>query len=238
MKQVSAKHEIHRNIELRRAIASSAFTMIMLMAVVGLFSLFSIWSINRAWTAGTSETAEIQALSRASLDAQVNFKIQVQEWKNILLRGSDPQLLADHLGSFRKNGKATTAKLAEVAGEAERLGFAARAAEARTLRDAHTTLLTRYETTLAGRLAGSDRLDAQAARAIDGSLRGVDRDLENRIGQLAAELAALSEGRRSRLIGRMQERYVALRWFIIGIIALSLAITGYVISGALRATRG
>lgn len=232
-----AKQETHQKITLRRAIVSSAFTMLLLLAVVGLFSLFSIWSISRAWTAGAAETAELQGLSRAALDAQVTFKVQVQEWKNVLLRGEDAALLATYLASFRAHGTQAASQLARVAGEAGRLGFPAHAAEARTLAEAHRSLTARYEATLRQGMASAASLDAQAARLIDKSLRGADRGLEGSIGKLATELAAVSEDRRGSLSARMQARYLTLRWFIIGVIALSLAITGFAVSGALRATR-
>src|SRR3954465_9108777 len=41
--------------------------------------------------------------------AQVEFKIQVQEWKNILIRGNDPALLERYTQAFVRAGEATRA---------------------------------------------------------------------------------------------------------------------------------
>lgn len=234
---MSSKSETHQKIQSRRAIVSSAFTMIMLLAVVGLFSLFSIWSINRAWTTGAAEAAALQSLSGASLDAQVAFKVQVQEWKNILLRGEDAGLLEKHLASFRKHGEATARHLERVAMEARTLGFSDSAAYAASLNTEHTSLTAQYETALADARAGAPALPLQMAMMIDRELRGIDRDLESGISRMASDMAALSEGNRNTLTTRMEERYRTLKWFVIGVIALSLAITAYAVSGALRATR-
>ncbi len=234
---MTSKNSPHQKLELRRAIASSAFTMIALITVVGLFSLFSIWSINRAWLAGTVVTAELKELSRASLDAQVTFKVQVQEWKNILLRGREKERLVKHLSSFRANSDETAAHLERVSTQARGLGLIPEADAALSLRNAHKALSERYEANLANAMNGAEELLPETAYEVDVALRGVDRKLETDIGLLAVGIAQRSEERFSGLASRMQERYRTLRWFIIGVILLSLLITAYVVSGALRATR-
>jgi methyl-accepting chemotaxis protein len=230
-------NDIQKNIAIRRTIGASAFTMFMLVAMVGLFSLFSIWSINRAWIDGTRQTEQLDSLSRAALDAQVSFKVQVQEWKNILLRGEDPVLLEKYLRSFQANATETQKNISRVTREARPLGFIGQAAEAEALAGAHMALTLRYETTLAEAQAGGLSLSPTSARQVDLALRGIDRDLETSIGILADEIVDLASQERRTLETRMQDRYLTLRWFIISVISLSLVITAYVLTGALRATR-
>ena len=76
------------------------------------------------------------------------------------------------------------------------------------------------------------------ASLIDKSVRGADRDLEAGINKLSADISLISDERRNALIIQMQDRYASLRLFILGVIGLSLVITGYVLASALRATRG
>lgn len=229
---------LHGKIELRRAITTSAFTMIALVAVIGLFSLFSIWSINRAWTAGMLETSELQNLSRAALDSQVNFKVQIQEWKNVLLRGDEGALLEKHLASFRSHAEKTIEGLAKVSAGATRLGFRADAERASALSLEHGTLTARYEAALAEERGMSRTITPEMASLIDKSVRGADRSLEAGIGTLSADIAIRADESRTALLAQMQDRYASLRWFILGVIGLSLAITAYVLANALRATRG
>lgn len=229
---------LHGKIELRRVITALAFTMITLVAVIGLFTLFSIWSINRAWTVGTLETAELQDLSRAALDSQVNFKVQIQEWKNVLLRGNESILLEKHLTSFRSQAQKTEEDLGRVAAGATKLGFKAEAERASALSNEHGILKVRYEAALAEERGVSSTITPDMAILIDKSVRGADRDLEAGIGKLSTEIAAISDDSRNALITQMQGRYASLRLFILGVIGLSLLITGYVLTSALRATRG
>jgi methyl-accepting chemotaxis protein len=232
------RRNLHGKIELRRAVTASAFTMIALVAVIGLFSLFSIWSINRAWTAGTLEVSELQDLSRAALDAQVNFKVQVQEWKNVLLRGDQGELLEKHLVSFRKHAGNTYEYLAKVSTNADRLNFKTDAEQASRLIGEHKALTARYEAALASERGESTTITPDMASLIDKSVRGADRVLEVGIGQLSLELSAIADERNQALFAKMQDRYSSLRWFVLGVIGLSLVITAYVLSSALRATRG
>ena len=228
-------NQIQKNMELRRSIASSAFTMFMLVAMVGLFSLFSIWSINRAWMDGTRQSVKMDSLSRAALDSQVSFKVQVQEWKNILLRGEDTALLDKYLKSFQSNAKETQRNIARVTDQARSLGLMAQVDVAKGLAATHQSLTERYESALAQR--ETPAISPIMARQIDKSMRGIDRDLENSIAEFADELVVVADQEQRRLETRMQDRYVNLRWFIISVISLSLVITAYVLTGAMRATR-
>ena len=228
---------IQKNMALRRTIAGSAFTMFMLVAMVGLFSLFSIWSINRAWMDGTRQSVQLDSLSRAALDSQVSFKVQVQEWKNILLRGDDVALLDKYLKSFQANAKETQKNIARVSAEARLLGLMVQVDIAKGLAATHESLTQRYETTLAQAQASAKSLSPETSRQVDKALRGIDRDLENSIAEFAVELVVVADQERRLLESRMQDRYATLRWFIIGVISLSLVITAYVLTGAMRATR-
>jgi hypothetical protein len=235
---MSGSRNLHNKIELRRAIITSAFTMIAMVAVIGIFSLFSIWSINRAWTAGTVETAQLQDLSRAALDSQVNFKVQVQEWKNVLLRGDEGALLEKHLASFRNYAQRTEEKLAGVSASATKLDFGHYAEQAAALSHEHEVLTARYEAALAEERGMSKTITPEMASLIDKSVRRADRALEAGIGTLSAEIATIADERKTALLNQMQDRYAHLRWFILGVIGLSLIITAYVLASALRATRG
>lgn len=228
---------IRHKLDLRRSVTTSAFVMILLLAVLGLFALFSIWSINRTWIDGMERFSELRQLSTDALEAQVAFKVQVQEWKNILLRGDDEKLLTKHHAAFTKQDVDTKTLLASVAQQAKSLGFEDDARRAAALLADHEALTQSYETTLKDMQGPASTLDAMTAHAIDVKLRGADRALEAGIGTLAADIGAASDAKREALITSMGERYAVLHGFIISVILGALAVMGFVVYRLLRATR-
>ena len=228
---------VRHKLDLRRSVTTSAFVMVLLLSVLGLFSLFSIWSINRTWIEGMDRFTELRQLSTDGLGAQVAFKVQVQEWKNILLRGDDAKLLAKHHAAFTKQDADTEALLTSVAQQAKTLGFEDDAQRAAGLLAAHEALTQTYEATLREMQGAAATLDPVTARAIDMKLRGADRALEAGIGTLAADIGATSDAKREALIKSMGERYAVLHGFIISVILGALAVMGFVVYRLLRATR-
>ena len=231
-------HSVRHKLDLRRSVTGSAFVMMLLVAVLGLFALFSVWSINRSWIEGMNRFTDLRQLSTAALEAQVAFKVQVQEWKNILLRGDDPALLTKHHAAFARQDAETERLLKSVVTQASALGFDADAGRTTALIAAHEALTRSYEATLKDMQADAATLDAATARAIDVALRGADRALEAVIGTLAAEIGAASDAKRAELISGMAARYATLHGFIISVILGALAMMGFVVFRLLRATRG
>ncbi|OBR72167.1 chemotaxis protein [Xanthomonas arboricola] len=74
-----------------------------------------------------------------------DFRLQVQEWKNVLIRGRDPALLDKHLSAFREQGR-------KVQASTEALAKATQDPQARTLAQdfakAHLGLQRNYEAAL------------------------------------------------------------------------------------------
>lgn len=97
----------HLNANLRKSIISFSWTWIGLLIFIGIISLFSIWYMNRLYNQGAIESERINILSNEVLTAQIEFKIQVQEWKNILLRGSNASDKEKYFSEFQKKKPAS-----------------------------------------------------------------------------------------------------------------------------------
>src|SRR5260221_12608311 len=89
------------------ALVAGAMAMSLALSIISLTRVYSsIQELHRI----SREDFQAQA---ALLQALVNFKGQVQEWKNVLLRGQDPAALDKYWGQFLKQEKETIAAVRE-----------------------------------------------------------------------------------------------------------------------------
>ncbi len=112
--------------------------------------------------------------------AQVHFKIQVQEWKNILLRGNDPAQLEKYAASFKKSGATTRAELEKVNALLGKLGTSTPLV--REALSAHAELEKNYLSAL----AQYDSANAESFKLVDGLVKGMDRAPTAKIDQIVA----------------------------------------------------
>src|SRR6516225_2676164 len=85
-----------------------AFTGV-IAAVMGA-ALFGIHSLNQSVAVYEIDVAAQHAHERDVAELLVNFKTQVQEWKDTLLRGKDPARLEKHWGAFAQREAAVDEK--------------------------------------------------------------------------------------------------------------------------------
>jgi len=113
--------------------------------------------------------------------AQVNFKKQVQEWKDLLLRGSDADAFAKHLAGFNTQSAATDANLGAL-----RELFAKSKVETnlidRSLEE-HRRLNARYLEAL----KSFDPKRPEAAAVVDKLVKSIDRPATDAIDALVAQ---------------------------------------------------
>lgn len=127
-----------------------------------------------------------QAIDNAR-SAQVNFQRQVQEWKNVLIRGGDAGLRDRHWKSFQEREALMSKELDALQADLGAMGgMASIAAAASTTRQDHGVLGQRYRAAL----QKYPTLDAAAQQAIDVEVRGMDRPTSAGIDKLVEDLEA------------------------------------------------
>ena len=112
--------------------------------------------------------------------AQVHFKIQVQEWKNILLRGNDPEQLAKYTAAFKKSGAVTRAELEKVSTLLGNLGTSTPLVPDALA--AHDQLQKNYLTAL----EQYDSANGESFKIVDALVKGMDRAPTAKIDQIVA----------------------------------------------------
>ena len=114
-----------------------ASTLLLVLSV----ALYGIYSLNQSLNTYETVVGANTGHERAIADMTSAFKTQVQEWKNTLIRGSNPKDLDKHWNAFVNQER-------DVAMEAQKLHAALPEGESKTLVDkfaqAHTKMGENY----------------------------------------------------------------------------------------------
>ena len=116
----------------------------------------------------------LEALDQAVLtakDAKVEFKGQIQEWKDILLRGHNAADFAKYVDNFGKQEKAVQEGLAQLQGLMKDLGLDT--SPVSKLAGTHAELGAKYREAL----KSFSQTNAEAAKVVDALVKGLDRPL-------------------------------------------------------------
>ena len=158
------------------------------------------------------------ALSQAidtARSAQVEFKIQVQEWKNILVRGNDPAQLDKYSKAFVKGGETTRAELKKLDKLLDGLKLSTPLVD-----DAIKTqneLVARY----LDALKKYDSANPESAHIVDALVKGMDREPTKKIDDIVAFIGKEAH----RLMVEMEETNRAAHAQAMLMMGITLAIT-------------
>jgi len=120
--------------------------------------------------------------------AGIAFKTQVQEWKNILLRGADDGAFAKHKAGFDKEEARVGEALVKAGEIAKRLGLADMEARIAAVMQEHRMLGEHYRKAL----AEANRADPGFGHNVDVAVKGMDRKMTEAMSALTADMDALA----------------------------------------------
>ncbi|HLP96930.1 MAG TPA: HAMP domain-containing methyl-accepting chemotaxis protein [Sideroxyarcus sp.] len=175
------------NLTIRAKITMLAVIAVLFLVVVGLVANQTIGTLSKVSRDATEKTSVSLELLALAAQTRGNFRSQVQEWKDILLRGNDAELYAKYFEAFEKRyadvqkGLSDILKVATAAGQTELIT----AKEIEELRRAHENMHAQY---LAA-LKNYNPAHATAGQEVDRLVRGLDRPLHEGINALAAKIA-------------------------------------------------
>lgn len=226
MSTLPSTHERNR---LRQSLINLASLLVLTLLVCGLVSLFALWSMERLHTqAATTQTHLLQAVNDART-SQVAFKIQVQSWKNLLIRGDVASDYDSALEDFQVSEHNAEVSLQAIADWAASVGDGALATRAHAIIEQHAQIGRAYRAAMPHR----DNVKHSRATA-DAAVRGIDRPLNEKIDELAAEIVTKNaeEGQRQRRLEH--DRFATLSQAIWVSIGLSLLLVSSLLWRTLR----
>jgi methyl-accepting chemotaxis protein-1 (serine sensor receptor) len=150
-----------------------------LLLVAACYSWYAIARLSTQMQGVIETQNQEAAASDLSRHAQVDFKGQVQEWKDILLRAQDPEQLEKHQRGFDEKSTAVKKSLAALKTMVAELGVPASIVESALAE--HEDLERKY----AEALKSLKPSDPATAFAVDKMVRGIDRPATEHIDQIA-----------------------------------------------------
>lgn len=171
-----------------------------------------IYQLRESETQTNASLARIQQATRMLVlleNAHLHFKIQVQDWKDTLLRGNDPAMYDKYLGLFDREASQTRAALTEIS----RMQLASGLDDTgvQTLLSDHAALLALYHKAI----TGFDPQSPTAGQAVDHQIIGVDRPLtEAFFRQVAQEEARFDTMVASQHDTAVRSANAAMRFYV------------------------
>jgi methyl-accepting chemotaxis protein len=167
-----------RNLKLSTRLALFVSFVVLIALAIGAVGLASLQSAQTATAASLRQSADLLEAVDSARRAQVASQNQVQEFKNILLRGHDAKDLERYTTSFMKRSDAVAAELASARAAFERLQLPV------TLIDdamqLHLGIFQHYSNALSQFEAGN----LASSQAVDRASRGKSRPLEEKIDEI------------------------------------------------------
>lgn len=221
------------NTSFRKKIISFAWTWLGLLIFIGIMSLFSIWSMNHVYLNGAKLTQDNNLLENAALKAQIHFKIQVQEWKNTLLRGRNSEEKAIYFSRFEDQEN----KVAYHLRQSQKICASIHSKDV-----CQVIEIVRFEHDKLGRLFRENLRQGslesyEGMQKIDSIVRGIDKSLEKDIDMLFATFSKMKNEQIVKIKLEIDNRYLILRKFVLIILLISLSISVFSLYNILRGTK-
>jgi len=201
-----------QDISIHRRIIITVGIFTVLIIVIGLYSLIAIVEMNKRLHESVLEGQRmVKTIDTARL-AQVHFKKQVQEWKNILLRGNDRDLFERHVRAFDDEDRQVNEYLQSLSNIAITTGLSVpEIAEAIKI---HEQLGHKYRDAL----KDYNHSDLKSAVLVDKTVRGIDRVPTDQIDAIVGMIMTQADKRLRAMetVDKTQmEAYRSLSLFLI-----------------------
>lgn len=220
------------DINLRKNIISFAWTWIGLLVFIGIISLFSIWSMNRTFNNGAELAFKTSALKNEISSASIAFKVQIQEWKNILLRGKNKADRDTYFSKFEDQEKSVQASLNRAHLTCSGLALNEKCTELRAIQMQHEQLGVTYKKML----MNAPLENYEDIHKVDQAVKGLDRDLEKNMSALNKVFSEIELKQHQKTNQELADKYADLRKLILSILGIALTISGISLYSVLRVT--
>jgi methyl-accepting chemotaxis protein len=220
-----------QDISIRRRVLITVGIFTVLTLVIGLYGLIAISETNKRLHASVVEGQMMVKATYTARLAEVHFKKQVQEWKNILLRGNERDLYERHLKAFNDEDRRVNEYLLALSDMSVTMELAV--PEITNVIKTHEILGQRYREAL----KQYRQADLKSAILVDKSVRGIDREPTDQIDAIVDKIKAQADERLKAMETLAKTQLEAYKTFSFFLIFLVLAGVGFGVFNAWSITR-
>ncbi len=175
----------------------NGFIITCAILALGIVNFAGFLTVQREWVENKGRDAFHDHLIQTTFESQVYFKIQVQEWKNVLLHGHRPKDFIKYFSQFKEREQMVREGILELIGD-ERVDPEIRERAGRFLED-HGRIGEAYRAALGRR----DLSVPGALYEVDAEVRGIDRPPMNLLDDLVVDIGELIESHGDEMDARM-----------------------------------
>jgi methyl-accepting chemotaxis protein len=208
------------NMKIGTRLFGMAGVLAALMALVGLMGLRSLKSANDTLRTSLATATTITTVVDKGRDSQVELKKQVQEWKDLLIRGRSKGDFEKHLSAFSKQESMVQSQLASLRDTLASIGIAA--GDLDGLIREHSALGDKYREAV----KRYDPSSMSAAQHVDSAVRGIDRPVTLAMDGIVDSVQHAGFARLNSMLQGAESTYRTVRaTFVISlIIAIAMAL--------------
>ena len=177
------------SIKLRLGFLTLFFSL--LLAGVGGYGLYGASGMNQSMEATINISSTLVSAVDATRQAQVDFKKQIQEWKDTLLRGNDPAAFDKYSKAFDQEGAKVRKNLNDAKTHMATLGIPSNSVDAAL--KAHSELEEKYHQAL----KSYDVDKKESAGIVDKMVKGMDRAPTDMIDSIVKAIQTEAKARLS-----------------------------------------
>ncbi len=192
-----------------------------IVLLTGGFGLNNFYQANKRQANAQNLSKTLIRAVDASRNTQVHFKKQVQEWKNILIRGYDQEAFDKYLNNFTDEETAVQHGLKTVAGLMSTLAMDTSKVD--DVMKAHADLGVKYRDAL----KSYDKSNPRSYKTVDKLVKGMDRPPTDAIDGIVKYIAEYSEKTFSNLENESNTAYRRNLSVTLGCIIIAFLVAGY-----------
>jgi methyl-accepting chemotaxis protein len=221
------------NLQIKQKLSLLVVVAMAALIGTGIFALVQASKLNSALGIAIQQHAALAQASDRARGAQVRFKTQVQEWKNILLRGKNEEAFNKHLKGFDEQEKLVKERLLQVKELAAKLAISDRLKI-----DNIISTFEKLGPNYRNALKQYDRNSADPAGTVDKLVSGMDREPTKLIDELVAEMQTVAKEFNVEEARKSDEIYSAVKTGLIAFTLGAMAVLAFLAVTFIRSITG